>query len=340
MMRVISFLLFAALAAAQSDPLLSGLQAFRKGDYASAERDFREALKSSPDPRARTFLALTLAATGRCDAAKTDLAKSFETGEKDLRRLAGLALAQCHITHEHFEDAEAVVSKLRAEFPADADVLYQAARLHMRAWNDIIYQLYQKAPSSFRVNQLSGEILEIQGRFPEAAAEYRKAIEKSPTTLNLHFRLGRALLMSSHDPANLDAALKEFEAELSLNPMDSVAHYQVAQVLLAQQKPQEAAARLARALELNPDFPEALVALGKLRIDEKKNDEAVSLLQRAVKLTPKNEAAHYNLMIAYRNAGKMAEARREKAELDKLQKTPEGEFTEFLKKLGEKPPEK
>ena len=114
----------------------------------------------------------------------------------------------------------------------------------------------------------------------------------------------------------------------------------MAQVLVAQQKPQQAGAQLVRALELTPDFPEALVSLGKLRLEEKRNEEAIELLQRAVKLTPRSEAAHYNLMIAYRNAGNMAEARREKSELDKLQQTPEGEFTDFLKKLGEKPPEK
>ena len=45
-------------------------------------------------------------------------------------------------------------------------------------------------------------------------------------------------------------------------------------------------------------------------------------------------------MMAYRNAGDMDEARREKAELDELQKAPEGEFTDFLKKLGEKPQDK
>ena len=39
-------------------------------------------------------------------------------------------------------------------------------------------------------------------------------------------------------------------------------------------------------------------------------------------------------------AGRTADARRQKTELDKMQKAPEGEFTEFLKKLGEKPPEK
>jgi tetratricopeptide (TPR) repeat protein len=339
-MRAISLVLFAALAAAQSDPLLSGLEAFRKGDYAAAERDFRESLKAGADPRATTFLALTLAATSRCDPAKPDLAKSFESGDAEMRRLAGIALAQCEIAQEHWDEAARVVSKLRNQFPADADVLYQSARLHMRAWNDTIRQLYQQAPSSFRVNQLSGEILEVQGRFAEAAAEYRKAIEKSPGTLNLHFRLGRALLMSSHDPSTLSAARKEFELELAMNPADSIAHYQVAQVLLAEQEPLEAAASLARALEITPNFPEALVALGKLRLEEKKYGEAAGLLQRAVRLAPQSEAAHYNLMMAYRNSGKMAEAVREKEELDKLQKTPEGEFTDFLKRLGEKSPEK
>ncbi len=335
MTRAISFFLFAALAAAQTDPFASGLEAFHHGDYTAAERAFR----GSRDPRAGAFLALTLAATGRCNAAERDRTQAVETADAT-GRLAGLALAQCRLNGGRLEEAAAAVGKLRTRYPDDADVLYEAARLHMRAWNDVIYQLYQKAPASFRVNQISGEILDTQGRFPEAAAEYRKAVEKSPATLNLHFRLGRALLMSSHSPENLDTALREFQSELKLNPQDAIAHYQVAQVLLAQQKTADAAASLARALELRPDFPEALIALGKVRLDEQKPDQAIALLERAVGLTPKSEAAHYSLMLAYRNAGKLAEARREKAELDKLQRAPEGEFTEFLKKLGEKPPEK
>jgi Flp pilus assembly protein TadD len=74
---------------------------------------------------------------------------------------------------------------------------------------------------------------------------------------------------------------------------------------------------------------------------EQKNDaEAISLLFRAVSIAPGSESARYSLMMAYRNAGRMEEARREKAELDKLQKTPEGEFTDFLKKLGDNPVKK
>jgi DNA-binding SARP family transcriptional activator len=57
-----------------------------------------------------------------------------------------------------------------------------------------------------------------------------------------------------------------------------------------------------------------------------------------VRLQPPNESAHYSLMLAYRNAGRPSDAAREQAELDKLQKSPQGEFTDFLKRLGEKAP--
>jgi tetratricopeptide (TPR) repeat protein len=339
-MRVTNLFLFSALVFAQSDPLVQGLEAFHKGDYAQAERSFRASLKGgNPGDvgRARTFLALTLAATNRCSEAEPALIQAGAGANADIQRLAGLALVQCDITSNRLDDAAAVLNKLKASYPADADVMYQTARLHMSAWNDAIRQLYEKAPASFRVNQLSGEILETQGQFAEAAIEYRKAIAKNPQALNLHFRLARAILMGSHTPESLESAMQELDAELALNPNDSVALYQAAQIYLNQQKPQQATASLQRALELNPSFPEALIALGKLRMDEKKFSDAVALLQKAVNLMPKSEAAHYSLMMAYRNAGRMADAKREKAELDKLQKPPEGEFTEFLNKLGEKP---
>ena len=338
-MRVTNLFLLSSLAFAQSDPLVQGLESFHKGDYVQAELRFRESLKRGDDERARAFLALTLAVTNRCSEAEPALVKAGTSKDADVQRLAGLALVQCSIAGNRMDDAATVLSRLKASYPADADVLYQSARLHMSAWNDAIHQLYEKAPASFRVNQLSGEILETQGQFAEAAIEYRKAIAKNPQALNLHFRLARAMLMGAHTPESMEAAMKEIDAELALNPNDAVAYYQAAQIYLNQQKPQQAEASLQRALDISPAFPEALIALGKLRLDEKQFVEAVALLQNAVKLLPKSESAHYGLMMAYRNAGRMADAKREKAELDKLQKPPEGEFSEFLKKLGEKPAE-
>jgi tetratricopeptide (TPR) repeat protein len=96
--------------------------------------------------------------------------------------------------------------------------------------------------------------------------------------------------------------------------------------------------RYQRALALDASFLEAMIALGKLRGEEKRYSEAIALLERAVAQTPQSEAARYNLMMVYRNAGRAEDAQRQKAELEKLRQPPAGEFTEFLKKLGEKTP--
>ncbi|MEO8125583.1 MAG: tetratricopeptide repeat protein [Bryobacteraceae bacterium] len=333
-MRVISFFL-AAFAYAQPDALTSGVSQFQRGDYAAA----RQSLEKAPDgEETRTFLALTKAALGLCPEAVPELSVQFEKNSNaDLRRLAGLAMAQCQAAQNQIAAAVQTTARLQALYPSDPDVLYQSAKVHMKAWNNAVFQMYQNAPSSFRVNQLSAEILEIQGKYTEAVAEYRKALAKSPSSLNLHFRLGRALLLQSHETAALADARKEFEAELALNPADAAAEFQVAQLLIAEQNNQEAAQRLERALSLNPDFAEAAVALARLRLQDKRPAEAIRLLEHAVEMQPRNESARYSLMLAYRNAGRATDALQQKTELDKLQKAPEGEFSDFLRRLGEKP---
>ncbi len=284
---------------------------------------------------------LTRAASGDCAGVESQLANAFAApGNSQERRLAGLALAQCRIASKAFTAAGVTVAELERDYPADADVLYVSAAYHLKAWNDTMYRMYRNAPASYRVDQLSAEVFETQGKYTEAIAEYRRAIAKNPKAVDLHYRMGRALLAQSHDAAAMELARKEFEAELQLNPRDGVAEYQVAQILAAQAKPAEAARHFERAVELRPDFPEALIAVAKIRSAAKRYPEAVALLERAVKAQPNGEAAHYNLMVAYRNAGRLEDAQREKAVIDKMQKPPEGEFTNFLKRLGEPTPPK
>jgi tetratricopeptide (TPR) repeat protein len=321
-MRVISLFLALLLPALADDALTRGIEAFHAGRYAEA----RSHLEQSKDTQAPVFIALVQAATGECKDAVPRLAAAFANGvDPTLRKLTGEALVSC------------VESNLKADYPSDADVLYQSARTHLRAWNDVVYQMFQKTPASYRVNQISAEIFEIQGKYPEAAAEYRKAIEKNPRVLDLHFRLGRVVLMDSQGSEALESARREFEAELALNAGDAAAEYEVGQILSVQGKPDLAIKHFEQAIQLRPNFAEALIAVSKARLTDKRYADAIAVLNRAIKLQPHNEAAHYSLMLAYRNSGDLEGAKREKAVLDELQKPPEGEFTEFLKRLGEKP---
>ena len=334
MMRVTSVLV-STLLSAQSAQLLDGLRQFRDGDLLGAESSFRKVLDTGDDPTARAFLALTEAGTGRCGKATGELAKQLADGsDPDVRRLSGLALVQCRIRTGNFDDAIVALARLQTLYPSDPDVLYQTSRLYMKIWNDTVREMFEKTPASFRVNQLSAEVFETESKYDAAVSEYRKALAKSPKTVGLHFRLGRAILAQSHAPEAMQEARAEFDAELALNPYDASAQYEVAQILLAEQQPEEAARRLERALKLSADFPEALIALARLRT----GPETIQLLERAVLLAPRSEAAHAGLMLAYRNAGRLRESKAQKDELEKLLKPPEGEFSEFLKKLGEHNP--
>lgn len=334
MMRVISIALLSALLVAGSlrD---EGVAAFNEGRYSVALEKLKQA--SSSDATAQAFLGLTEAALNNCPAALPKLT-AVSAREPDLYRLANLAAVKCYSATGNESKTFSLLNELQHKFPNDADVLYLTARLHMKAFNDATYGMFQRTPGSYRVHELSAEIFEVQNRYTEAVAEYRKAIELNPSAPDLHFRLGRALLLESHDPDSLRKAAEAFNAELKVNPEDAACEFQLGQIAQVQGQKQEARAHFERALSLSPNFVQALIALGKIDTQDKQLDRAIARLTRATELQPSSETAHYALLTAYRDAGDMDKAKAEKGTLDRLQKPPEGEFSDFLKKLGEKQP--
>ncbi len=333
-MRAISLALACTLLAAGSFRD-EGIAAFNEGRYSVALEKLKQA--STGDITAQTFLGLTEAALGQCSAALPKLT-AVPGSEANLYRLSNLAAAKCYSATGNETKTFAVLDQLQRKFPNDADVLYLTARLHMKAFNDATYAMFQRTPGSYRVHELSAEIFEVQNRYGEAVAEYRKAIELNASAPDLHFRLGRALLLESHNPDSLHKARQAFEDELKVNPEDGACEFQLGQIAQVEGQKQEARAHFEHALALAPNFVQALIALGKMDTQEKQLDRAIARLTRATDLQPSNETAHYALLTAYRDAGDMDKAKAEKAKLDRLQKPPEGEFSDFLKKLGEKQP--
>ncbi|MGC2660154.1 MAG: tetratricopeptide repeat protein [Bryobacteraceae bacterium] len=316
-----------------------GVAAFNQGHYSEALPLLQQAARNSSDRTAQVFLGLTQAALNDCKDALGVLPAQVEGPDAALDRLAGLGVVKCYQATGDMASAFALAHRLELRFPNDADVLYMTAKLHMQAFNDATLAMFQRTPASYRVHQLSGEIFEVQARYAEASVEFRKAIELNQRAPGLHYELGRALLLESHGSEALEKAAEQFRAELQLSPEDAACEFQLGQIAQVQGRGDEAKARFEHALALSPRFAEAMVALGKLYTQRKDYAGAIPLLVRATKIQSDNEAAHYALLSAYRDNGQMDEAKAEKAVLDRLQKPPEGEFSQFLNKLGEKPPE-
>ena len=322
----------ACVAWAQSN-VEDGIADFSHGKYSEALAK----LKDAQDERGQVFLALTQAARANCSDALPRLRNA--SADPALARLQAIAATKCYLSVDRIEEATDSLRRLRQLYPHDADVLYLTAKVHMKGFNDATLAMFQHAPASYRVHQLSAEILETDGRYGDAIPEYRKAIQLNPKAPDLHFRLGRALLLQSHEGKALDEAAAEFQAELRLSPEDSATEFQLGQIALVKGNTTEAKQHLERAITLSPSFVQALIALGKLADREKDHSRSIALLSRATQAQPENQSAHYALMTAYRDAGNMQQAKAEKAILDKLQKPASGEFSEFLKKIGEKPPQ-
>jgi tetratricopeptide (TPR) repeat protein len=330
--RVVAWVVLLACSLAASETS-DGIQAFKEGHYSIA----LQKLAGAKDTTSKIFFALAKAATGDCASALPTLTTA-STNDSDLYRIAGLAAAKCYSATGETSKAFPLLERLSQQFPNDADVLYLAAKLHMKAYNEATLAMFKRTPASYRVHELSGEIFEVENRYSEAISEYRKAIAVNPQAADLHFRLGRAMLLDNHDPETLQKAADEFRAELKISPEDSACEFQLGQIAQAQGNGDSARPHFERALQLTPTFVQALIALGKLESQAKNYPRAIELLSQATALQPSNETAHYALLTAYRDSGQLDKATSEKATLDKLQQAPEGEFSEFLKKIGEKPP--
>ena len=76
-----------------------------------------------------------------------------------------------------------------------------------------------------------------------------------------------------------------------------------------------------KSLEWNDRRAWPWLLLGKLELQRNRPEEAVALLERAIELAPTAYEAAYSLSMAYRRAGRVAEADRLRERSDHLRKT-------------------
>ena len=79
----------------------------------------------------------------------------------------------------------------------------------------------------------------------------------------------------------------------------------------------EASQRYRRALQLQPNDPEANIGLAKIFMSMDQPQKAEPLLQQALKLDPTSVLAHFRLSAVYRQTGRPAEAKHELEEYQK-----------------------
>jgi len=264
---------------------------------------------------------LSMVASGRCADAVPILRKNIRNvADAELKKKVGLAGLRCAMTRNQPYDAIEFLQILSHDFPRDPEVLYQATHaysdLSIRASQDLLHE----APFSYQVHELSAESLEVQGKWDEAAAEYRKILEINPNLPGIHYRLGRVLLSKPNPTPELTQEAKQhFEKELKIDPQNAGAEYVLGELARQNSEWADAIAHFTRATKLDAGFAEAFLGLGSSLSSEKRFAEAVPALETAVKLQPENPVAHYDLAMALSRSGRKEDAEREFAIHRKMQ---------------------
>jgi tetratricopeptide (TPR) repeat protein len=250
--------------------------------------------------------------TGHCKEA-LPLAKRAYAGavDKDLKRRLGAGAVRCAMTLNQVNAAAEFVALLNRDFPQDPDILY----LTVHTYSDLSLRASQSLlfahPDAYQVHQLNAEALETQGKWDEAAEEYRVVLQKNPNLPGLHYRLGRVILSKAETPATRQEAKKEFEEELRIDPSNAGAEFVLAELARQADNLPEAVERFTRASKLDVMFADAYIGLGRSLLAMERAGEAVTALEQAAKLQPANPTIHYLLANAYRRAGRPADAARE-----------------------------
>lgn len=273
------------------------------------------------NPTAAAERAIGLAAAGHCAEAIPELRKAVRSaGNADLKKLAGLHGLRCSMIRNQPLDAQGFLLILLGDFPRDPEVLYQATHAYADLSARASQELMREAPFSYHAHELMAETLEQQGKWDEAAAEYRKILEINSALPGIHFRLGRDLLSQPNPtPQQVEEAKRDFELELKIDPQNAGAEGVLGEIAAHAGDTAGAIDHYRRATTLDSGFAEAYIGLGTALVAEKRYAEAVPVLETAVKLSPDDPMAHYNLATALSRVGRKEEADREFAIHRKMQ---------------------
>jgi len=232
------------------------------GRYQDAIDQYQVALKTAPrevEPKLRLNLGLAYYKALQIPEAAAEF-EALHLAQPAELNLA-LLLADCRLRTGEFQSAIDVLTPFEASQPQQPAVDYVLGMALIRSGRitegqlrvDRILSRGDSAEGHF----LMGAALFTAGNYPAAVTELSKATALNPSVPSLQSYYGQALLFTG----DADGATEAFLKELSANPNDFDANFQLASILARRGKPLEARPYLERAARVRPGSVEARDAL-------------------------------------------------------------------------------
>ena len=225
--------------------------------------------------------------------------------------------AETAMQHNDFAAAESLLQKAVAAKPKDYRAWFDLgyvfdANQRTPAAIDAYRKSVELKPDIFESSLNLGILLARQGDYPEAATYLKAATQLKPAS-HPEESLARAWLALARVEANIDPqqSLAASEQAAKFSPKDPAPHRLSATVLEKQNNLDAAAREYQAALDLDPKSQETLTALADLYTKQKKYSEAEAMLRKLVAADPQNSSARVQLGRLLAEGGKSEEAAQE-----------------------------
>lgn len=167
-----------------------------------------------------------------------------------------------------------------------------------------VESLGEVTPDYARLFHGQGVSLLKDGRYEEAIANFRKALEEDLSHAGAHGNMGLAYERLGDLPRAKQAYLRAIELQSDFEQ----AHFNLARLALSEGNVDQAISSLRWTIEISPDHADALNLLGMELGKAGKFGEAQAHLEKAVQVEPDFSEAHNNLGTVYAAQGDLGKA--------------------------------
>src|SRR6185295_1944714 len=187
--------------------------------------------------------------------------------------------------------------------PHDVDLAYTLGVAYLVSHKvDSARQLFAKMLTEFgdqpQLHVVIGRAYRESGLFPEAIAEFRKAIALDRSFPRAHYYLGLTYMLNEGQ-SKLSEALEEFKAELAANPNEYLAHYHLGVAYIVQRQWDFAIASFEKASAIQPSNPDPYFQMGQVYQELAKHELAIQVLRKSIELNPSFAHNKYQVTTAH-----------------------------------------
>jgi tetratricopeptide (TPR) repeat protein len=279
-----------------------------RGDKAGAFAAVRSGLEIREDYHPLLQLALEFAPdpTAADDILRTSMTRWLAAPRPPQQEALQLWLEQ---TEPRFEEAEIerALTALRETFPGAREVRLAVAEQRLeKAPREALAEAEALAldlPGDTAAQLLRLRCLRKAQRFDEMRAGLEQLLQRKPTSSEAHALLGQCL----EDQSELGAAREAYRRGIARIPASAVLHGYLADVCWKLDRNDEALAAVARAHELDRDYPWAWNAHVMWLTLLERHAEALAVAEDCARTNPRWALAHQLLARAYRGLGRNEE---------------------------------